>query len=652
MGDIDTDDARDVDRSRTSAFSPIPSAPAQGHHEAVDHDAVRRLGRSGWLWCALAGVVLVAVTSALPWRDTDLVLGAPMRAVMAAAGVTLLVLVALRPPTGERSTVVATGALGCAVLGYPSLLALAGADVGGPVVAVAATAGHVPALTLVQLVPVLAGSRATGRSLRGWVIAIGVVAVVGATATAVALAGAPGAAVLAGIATVLWFSSFALAPVATWTNVRGTAGETRRRAILAALSALLPVVIIVWCVALGVLGPALGWSTDGQVTALMAGLSAATLGCGVLALGAVSPRSPLLRTRTLVAALDVLVAAVVVVAGSVVAVLASTTTLTVGWAVLIGAAVAVIVGLPWLRLHSWTHRVVDPASELASALAATDVLGQHRATVLHVIRGLVDDPGLTIGYGHDVGGNGVVLARDHGRATVVAYPTTAAATDHLARLGDCSAVLAPAAQEARADDAVRRAQSAAERERTRLHQDLHDGLQGRLLGLALHLQLSGRHLEDPAARLLLERAVEGLRSAVDDVRALGGGELPRLLTDHGLGPALTELLRPAGAVVALDLPPLRLDPAAEATAYFVVGEAVANALKHARAARIDVQVTTPGPDRVLVTVVDDGEGGADPRLGSGLRGLAERVSAAGGVLLVRDGVPQGTVVEAVLPCAS
>ena len=108
--------------------------------------------------------------------------------------------------------------------------------------------------------------------------------------------------------------------------------------------------------------------------------------------------------------------------------------------------------------------------------------------------------------------------------------------------------------------------------------------------------------------------------------------------------------------VELDLPTEPLGAATEATAYFVVGEAVSNALKHAgadriRVADIRVAVATDGHHRVSVCVSDDGCGGADPRLGSGLRGIAERVDAAGGVLVVHDLRP-GTAVEAVLPCGS
>ncbi len=188
--------------------------------------------------------------------------------------------------------------------------------------------------------------------------------------------------------------------------------------------------------------------------------------------------------------------------------------------------------------------------------------------------------------------------------------------------------------------------------RRRLTQNLHDGLQGRLLGLALKLHLSGQELADPTARLLVDETMGSLRSIVEDVRSLGGGSVPEILAAEGLGPALRLLLAPVASMVRLELPEERLAPATEATAYFVVGEAVTNALKHARAKRISVSVDRPSAGSVAITVRDDGRGGADPRAGSGLRELSERVSAGGGSFLVRDGANGGTVVETVLPCAS
>lgn len=178
--------------------------------------------------------------------------------------------------------------------------------------------------------------------------------------------------------------------------------------------------------------------------------------------------------------------------------------------------------------------------------------------------------------------------------------------------------------------------------------------QGRLLGLALNLQMSQTHVDDPVARLAIAETVSGLRGAVQDVRAMASGRLPQILVDDGLGAAVLALVQPVRARIGtLDLEPSLADrrPLApvEACAYYVVSEAVGNAIKHAGCERIDVAVALRG-DSVVVRVSDDGRGGADLRLGSGLRGLAERVEAHRGLLVVSDGQTRGTLVEAVLPC--
>ena len=142
------------------------------------------------------------------------------------------------------------------------------------------------------------------------------------------------------------------------------------------------------------------------------------------------------------------------------------------------------------------------------------------------------------------------------------------------------------------------------------------------------------------------RCILGLRDVMDD---------PQVLVEEGLESALRVLLQPAGSRIGtLEMTPALADhrppPAVEACAYYVVGEAVGNAIKHAGCEQIDVEVRLRDDDTVVVRVSDDGRGGADVRLGSGLRGLGERVEAHGGLLVVSDGPRGGTLVEAVLPC--
>lgn len=611
--------------------------------------------RFGWV-AAGAGFVLAVATSTLPWRDHDLTLGVWPRLALAAVGAGLIVLAARRPG-GAVSRWAAV--LGLSVLLYPSSLSLDAAGMGGPVVAAAATVGHVPPLVLTQVLPVLASERATGRSRRGWLTVVLAVAVAGFLVTGLAVAEAPGIAVWAPLSSVLWFGSFVLSPTACWTAIRGTVGERRQRAVVAALASILPVLIIAWCLSLGAIASEFGWTADFDV--LIYGFCLATGVGGGLALAAVGPAgSWMLRTRTIVATFDVLIAGLVAILAGVGVIALGGLDVATGWAVVVGAGAALVVVLPWMRMRAWTERVVDPRSELRHELARTGGQGRERLAALQALRRVVGDPELhlalradehcwTAADGTATTGEGVVLARDgEGEPTGVAVSTSA----RVAALGDCTDLLHPALLEAAAAQAAVRADRAAVHERRRLSQDLHDGLQGRLLGLALNLQLTGRDLDDPTSRLALDETVQSLRALVDDVRALGGGRLPEVLVDDGLSAALESLTRPLGSTVSLVAPPERMTASTEAVAYFVVAEAVANALKHAGATAIDVSVTAPHDGRVQVRVSDDGVGGADPRAGSGLRSLAERVSSHGGALVVRDGDAAGTVVEAVLPCES
>lgn len=632
-------------------FSPIPPGPGARDDALVDTTSGTERGeRAGWSAAVAVGLLLVAASLTLPQPDGDLAAGVGTRGVVAASGALLVLWATWRPRPHDRVRATTAG-LGLSVLAYPVVLAVAAARYGGSVGQVAGSAWHVLPLTLVQLAPVLAAHRAVHRTGRRWVVTVVGVAVLGVVLTGAALAGGPWSAVLLPVSLVLWFGSFGLAPTACWLAVRGTSGTTRRRAVVAALAAVAPPLIIVWCASIGLLGSALGVGDAAGLTSLLLGFAAGTVLCGLLALAAVGAEdSLLLRPRTVTRLLDALLASLSLLAGCVTVVLVAESDLGAGVGVLVGIGVTALVGLPWSRLRRWTARVVDPASELEHELSRTGPAdGRQRQVTLHVLRTLVGDPDLDLRYDERPGPGDVVLARDGGTALVVARSSTAGT--RLEHLGDCTGLLRAALMEDRVARETLRADSSAAAERERLAHDLHDGLQGRLLGLALDLHLSGRTLEDPAARLLVEATVDSLRDVVEDVRALAGGRIPDLLTRGGLSAALPVLFHPVGPLVDLDLPPVRFSATAETTAYFVIGEAVANALKHAAAERIAVHVRDDG-DRLAVTVHDDGCGGADPRLGSGLRGLSERVSAVGGVLVVRAGDPRGTVVEAVLPCAS
>jgi signal transduction histidine kinase len=166
------------------------------------------------------------------------------------------------------------------------------------------------------------------------------------------------------------------------------------------------------------------------------------------------------------------------------------------------------------------------------------------------------------------------------------------------------------------------------------------------------------HLADPAEEFdeLIDDAVAELATAVDELRQIAQGLRPSSL-DDGLGSALSTLTR---RLVPGSRPRMDLDIAADVrnaalpddvatTAYYVASEAVTNALKHAGAEQVRLEVNRVG-NALHLRVVDDGSGGAAMRAGSGLAGLADRVNAVGGSLRV-DSLPgAGTTVEAMLPC--
>jgi signal transduction histidine kinase len=195
--------------------------------------------------------------------------------------------------------------------------------------------------------------------------------------------------------------------------------------------------------------------------------------------------------------------------------------------------------------------------------------------------------------------------------------------------------------------------SAGDEERRRLERDLHDGAQQRLLSLGLALQLARAQLGPDAngAADLLAEADEELRATLDELRELAHGIHPAVLTEQGLAPALRSLAeRSPVPVTILGLPAERLPAPAEAAAYFLVSEALANVAKYAHASRVRIEIARVD-GRVLVEVDDDGVGGADPARGSGLRGLCDRVQALDGTLEVRSPPGSGTRLHAEIPCA-
>jgi signal transduction histidine kinase len=198
-----------------------------------------------------------------------------------------------------------------------------------------------------------------------------------------------------------------------------------------------------------------------------------------------------------------------------------------------------------------------------------------------------------------------------------------------------------------------RAVDSAEAERRRIERDLHDGAQQRLVALAMDLGMARAKLEtDPAAATaLVGEAHEEAKRALAELRDLARGIHPAVLADRGLDAAISALAARSPVPVGVEVATGRLPDPVESAAYFVVAEALTNAAKHAGAAEIAVRISRHR-DLLIVEVIDDGAGGADPAKGSGLRGLADRVAAVDGQLTVTSPPGGPTVIRAELPCGS
>ncbi len=342
-------------------------------------------------------------------------------------------------------------------------------------------------------------------------------------------------------------------------------------------------------------------------------------------------------------------------------------------AVAITAVVAFGLGSVRERVESGVARVVFPARERALR-GLTDLLVRVREgrsvpeEVLEVLRGALRDPGLRVTWAGapDDDGSGTPAALG---GTLVAHlhAGESAPREPPREVADAAALLLETVR-LRADlsAALRAAEESRERllvagyeERRRLERDLHDGAQQRLVSLGVRLRLLQRSLGPDEADVAgeLDAAVAQVSTTVAELRRLAHGIRPSSL-DDGLGVALAQLSRTTPVPLRLDLDdgvdPGRgsaLPDAVATTAYFVVAEAVANAVRYAEAGAIVVRLRREGRD-VVLRVSDDGRGGARVLPGAGLAGLADRVGAVGGRMLLTSPPGAGTVVEARLPCAS
>lgn len=194
--------------------------------------------------------------------------------------------------------------------------------------------------------------------------------------------------------------------------------------------------------------------------------------------------------------------------------------------------------------------------------------------------------------------------------------------------------------------------AAADSERRRIERDLHDGLQPRLVSLAVDLGIAEARFErDPqGSRSLVAQAHRHAKEAIEDLRSIARGIHPSVLDGRGLDAALSALVGTCSIPVALHVDvPERPDPVREAAAYYLVAEAVTNVQKHAGAGHITVDVRHDH-GQLCVSVEDDGHGGAELEPGGGLVGLAARIHSLDGTFTLTSPPGGPTRVEGVMPC--
>jgi signal transduction histidine kinase len=296
-------------------------------------------------------------------------------------------------------------------------------------------------------------------------------------------------------------------------------------------------------------------------------------------------------------------------------------------------ALANALGDPSLQVAYWSHsqgRFVDAAGQpvvlpedgRGQAVTMLERGGVREAAIIHDAI-LLEEPGLI--------------------ASVASALRLAVENDRLT--SEVEAQL----QEVRASRT--RIVEAGDRERRTIERDLHDGAQQRLISLSLELRVARSKLgeaADPEVRRSLDRAADEAQAALVELRDLALGIHPLILTEGGLGEAVESLADRTSVDVTVDVGSERYSTAVEGAAYFVISEALANVTKYARATKAVVRVRCL-PERMTIEVEDDGIGGADPRSGSGLRGLGDRLAALDGTITVVSPVGGGTTISAQIP---
>lgn len=329
-----------------------------------------------------------------------------------------------------------------------------------------------------------------------------------------------------------------------------------------------------------------------------------------------------------------------------------------GWAAVVALPVAFMLGLLRERLE------FASVGSLVGALASVSADRVEAA-----LRDVLRDPGLRVAFpipGGLLDASGQPFEPEPDQATMplgdppVAIlfhdPDLAEQRDLLSAAGTAARLALDNARlnaEVRAQlteirAASQRVVAAADAERQRLERDLHDGAQQRLLGVGLALSSLRQRLDD-ADQGMVNVLEDELRVAIRELRDIAHGIRPAVLTDQGLAPALAGLARQCAVPVSLDVHvPKRLDPSVEATAYYIVSEALQNVAKHSGATSAQIHVTDTA-NGLIVDIHDDGRGGAAVQRGRGLHGLADRAEASGGRFELSSSPGIGTHLHIELP---
>jgi signal transduction histidine kinase len=303
-----------------------------------------------------------------------------------------------------------------------------------------------------------------------------------------------------------------------------------------------------------------------------------------------------------------------------------------------------------------------PAGPVREMLAAS--LGDHSVNIAYWLpdrETFVDESGRRVEMPDPSSGRAwTAVERDGRRVAAIVHDVALDTSPELVHAAAAASSLAIDNERLKADLRARleelrvsrlRIVEAGDNARRRIERDLHDGAQQQLVSLSLQLRvLKARVKTDPELVTLVDQLSAQLAQALEELRELARGIHPAVLTDHGLGPAIDALINRIHLGVQVELETdERLPAPVEAAAYFVVAEALTNVVKYAEAGRAGVVIRRRGPD-LIVTVSDDGVGGASIGRGSGLSGLQDRVAAVGGTLSLDSPRGRGTRLTARLPC--